>query len=118
MANPATKIVVFAAFGGTGKSALVNNWVRRSAQENYRGAARVYAWSFWSQGSDQPQTSADPFIDAALRWFDDPDPTAGSPWDKGERLARHIKQTRTLLVLDGLEPLQHPPGPLEGQLKE
>ena len=117
-ANPATNIVVFAAFGGTGKSALVNNWVRRSAQEGYRGAARVYAWSFWSQGSDQPQTSADPFIDAALRWFDDPDPTAGSPWDKGERLARHIKQTRTLLVLDGLEPLQHPPGPLEGQLKE
>ncbi len=117
-ANPATNIVVFAAFGGTGKSALVNNWVRQIAQEKYRGAARVYAWSFWSQGSDQPQTSADPFIDAALRWFDDPDPTAGSPWDKGERLARYIKQTRTLLILDGLEPLQHPPGPMEGQLKE
>lgn len=117
-ANPATNIVVFAAFGGTGKSALVNNWVRRSAQENYRGAARVYAWSFWSQGADQPQTSADPFIDAALRWCGDADPAAGSPWDKGERLARLIKQTRTLLILDGLEPLQHPPGPMEGQLKE
>ncbi len=117
-ANPATNIVVFAAFGGTGKSALVNNWVRRIAQENYCGAARVYAWSFWSQGSDQPQTSADPFIDAALRWFGDSDPAAGLPWDKGERLARYIKQTRTLLILDGLEPLQHPPGPMEGQLKE
>ncbi len=117
-ANPQTNIVAFVAFGGTGKSALVNHWHHQMALQNYRGAERVYAWSFWSQGSDQAQTSADPFIDAALRWFDDPDPTAGSPWEKGERLARLIRKTRTLLILDGLEPLQHPPGPMEGQLKE
>lgn len=41
------------------------------AREKWRGAERVYAWSFWSQGTDQPQTSADPLIDAALRWFGD-----------------------------------------------
>lgn len=117
-ANPHTNVIVFTAFGGSGKSALVNHWVQEMAKENWRGAARVYAWSFWSQGSDQPQTSADPFIDAALRWLGDADPTAGSPWDKGERLARLIKQTRTLLILDGLEPLQHPKHTLEGRLKE
>jgi hypothetical protein len=32
------------------------------------------------------QVSADQFIAAALTWFGDPDPTQGSPWDKGERL--------------------------------
>ncbi|MCI0391193.1 MAG: tetratricopeptide repeat protein [Acidobacteria bacterium] len=41
-----------------------------------------------------------------------------SPWEKGERLARLVRQTRTLLILDGLEPVQHPPGPQEGRLKE
>ena len=52
----------------------------------------------------------------ALRWFDDPDPTAGSPWDKGERLARLVRQMPTLLVLDELERLQNPPGPDSGRL--
>ncbi len=42
------------------------------------------------------QVSADQFIAAALTWFGDPDPTAGSPWDKGERLAELIKAQRTL----------------------
>src|SRR5205823_792858 len=27
-------------------------------------------------------------------WFGDTDPTAGSPWDKGERLAGYIRQSR------------------------
>jgi hypothetical protein len=32
---------------------------------------------------------------------------------KGERLANLVARRRTLLVLDGLEPLQYPPGPQE-----
>src|SRR5438552_10742659 len=44
--------------------------------------------------------------------------SAASPWDKGARLARLVAQRRTLLVLDGVEPLQHPPGPLAGELKD
>ena len=32
----------------------------------------------------------------------------GSPWDKGERLARRVRQQPTLLILDGVEPLQSP----------
>ena len=117
--NPNTNIVSFVAWGGVGKTALVNHWVKqRMASDTYRGAERVYGWSFFSQGSTEGETSADLFIDQALRWFCDPDPTSGSPWDKGERLARNIRQSRTLLILDGLEPLQHPPGPQEGRLKD
>ena len=88
------------------------------APENYRGAERVYSWSFYSQGTSDRAASADLFIESALRWFSDPDPTAGSPWDKGERLAGYIRRERTLLILDGLEPLQYPPGPHEGRLKD
>jgi hypothetical protein len=121
-ADANTNVVVFVAWGGVGKSALVNAWLARLAREQYRGAERVYAWSFYSQGtSDERAASADLFIESALLWFGDVDPTAGSPWDKGERLANLIRRTRTLLVLDGLEPLQQPPnwaGQQEGKLKD
>lgn len=117
--DPNTNIVSFVAWGGVGKTALVNHWLKqRMARDDYRGAGRVYGWSFFSQGTTERAASADLFIDQALRWFGDKDPTAGSPWDKGERLARFLRQTRTLLVLDGLEPLQHPPGTQEGKLKD
>ncbi|HKQ07389.1 MAG TPA: hypothetical protein VJ464_19850 [Blastocatellia bacterium] len=118
-ANPNINIVTFIAWGGVGKTALVNHWLKqRMARDNYRGAERVYGWSFYSQGTSERAASADLFIDQALRWFGDTDPTAGSPWGKGERLARFIRQSRTLLILDGLEPLQYPPGHYEGRLKD
>jgi tetratricopeptide (TPR) repeat protein len=118
-ANPNINILSFVAWGGVGKTALINHWLkRRMARDNYRGADRIYAWSFFSQGTREQSTSADLFIDQALRWFGDADPSTGTPWDKGQRLARYIRQSRTLLILDGLEPLQHPPGPQEGFLKD
>ena len=82
---------------------------------------RVYAWSFYSQGTSEAQAAtAEYFINDALGWFGDPDPAVGSPWDKGERLAHLIRAKRTLLVLDGLEPLQRPPnvlGLIEGPVE-
>lgn len=99
-------IVSFVAWGGVGKSTLVNKWLERMATGNYRGARRVFSWSFHSQGTNEKVTSADIFIYEALSWFGDPDPKAGSSWDKGERLAELIRKEKTLLVLDGLEPLQ------------
>jgi tetratricopeptide (TPR) repeat protein len=88
------------------------------ARENYRGARRVYGVSFYSQGTRDTATSADMAVAEALRWFGDPNPAAGSPWDKGERLAKLARQSPTLLVLDGLEPLQNPPGPDAGRLTD
>ncbi len=116
--DPEIHVISLVAWGGVGKSALVNHWLGTMAKENYRGARRVYGVSFYSQGTKQTAASADTAMDEALRWFDDPDPTAGSPWDKGERLARLVRQAPTLLILDGLEPLQNPPGPEEGRLKD
>ncbi len=62
--------------------------------------------------------SAEEFFREALAEFGDPDPSIGSPFQRGERLARLVQKARTLLILDGLEPLQHPPGQLAGSLKD
>jgi len=88
------------------------------AQADYVGALRVFAWSFYSQGRNDLVTSSDQFMEAALIWFGDLEPSKGSPWDKGERLAQLLSKQRTLLVLDGMEPLQYPPGPNQGRLKD
>jgi tetratricopeptide (TPR) repeat protein len=109
------------AWGGAGKSALVAKWLAQLAAEDHRGAEAVFAWSFYSQGTqEQGAASADQFIAHALTFFGDADPTQGSPHDRGERLAGLVGGRQTLLVLDGLEPLQHPPGAAgrDGELKD
>jgi serine/threonine protein kinase/tetratricopeptide (TPR) repeat protein len=117
-ANQDVNVVTIVAWAGVGKSTLVNHWLRRMAAEHYRSAQLVFGWSFYRQGSSGETSSADEFLDAALTWFGDPDPRLGTGWEKGEKLARLVSQRRTLLVLDGLEPLQNPPGPQEGRLRE
>jgi hypothetical protein len=117
--NPKTNILSLIAWGGAGKTALIKIWLNKMCDEHYRGAERVYGWSFYSQGaSEKKQVSTDLFISSALEWFGDPDPNKGTPWEKGERLADLIKKKRTLLILDGLEPLQNPPGEKQGQIKD
>jgi NACHT domain len=111
-------VVTIVAWAGVGKSTLVNHWLRRMAAEQYRSAQLVFGWSFYRQGTSGGTSSADEFIDAALVWFGDPDPRIGTAWEKGKRLAKLISHRRTLLVLDGLEPLQNPPGAQEGRLRE
>jgi serine/threonine protein kinase len=117
-ANEEIKIVTIAAWAGVGKSTLVNHWLRRMAVDRYRSAELVFGWSFYRQGSSGETSSADEFLDVALNWFGDPDPRRGTAWQKGERLAKLVANRRTLLVLDGLEPLQNPPGRQEGRLRE
>jgi serine/threonine protein kinase len=103
--NPQVNLVSVVAWAGVGKSTLVNQWLRSLAADRYRSADLVFAWSFYRQGTSGGTLSADEFLDAALAWFGDPDPRVGTAWEKGERLAKFIAHRRTLLVLDGLEPL-------------
>ena len=117
-ADPQVNIVTVVAWAGVGKSTLVNHWLRRMAAEHYRSAQLVFGWSFYRQGVSGDASSADEFLDATLAWFGDPDPRIGTAWEKGERLANLVAQRPTLLILDGMEPLQYPPGPQEGRLRE
>src|SRR5271165_3710867 len=117
-ANKDVNVVTIVAWAGVGKSTLVNHWIRRMAAEHYRCAELVFGWSFYRQGTSGETSSADEFLEATLTWFGDPDPRLGTAWEKGERLAKLVARRRTLLVLDGLESLQNPPGPQEGRLRE
>ncbi|HEX4962101.1 MAG TPA: TIR domain-containing protein [Thermoanaerobaculia bacterium] len=116
--DPGTHVVTLVAFGGVGKSALVSRWLDRRAAAGWPGVRRALDWSFYSQGTGERVASADRFLDHALTFFGDPDPAAGSPRDRGLRLADLIRREKTLLVLDGVEPLQHPKEPLAGRLKD
>jgi len=121
-ADPHTHIISLVAWGGVGKTALVNQWLNHMAMDHYRGAEKIFGWSFYSQGATEgKQTSADEFFMETLLWFGDADPQAGSAVDKGRRLARLVRQHKCLLILDGLEPLQYPPNEvkgLDGKLKD
>ena len=82
-ANKNVNVVTIVAWGGVGKSTLINHWLRRMAVEHYRSAQLVFGWSFYRQGTSGDISSADEFIDAALHWFGDPDPRIGTAWEKG-----------------------------------
>jgi hypothetical protein len=113
-----SQILSLIAPGGVGKTALVKRWLEGFQGDAWRGARRVYAWSFYSQGTgDDRQASEDQFLAAALAWFGVELNPALNPWDKGQRLAEAVAAERTLLLLDGVEPLQYPPGTSAGALR-
>ena len=110
-------ILSLIAEGGAGKSALVNEWLTRLQADSYRGATSVLGWSFYSQGSKERATAADAFLDWALDKLGvQVETTSASA--KGDAIAEALMARRVLLVLDGVEPLQHGPGPQAGQLKD
>ena len=114
----ATDALVLVAPGGTGKSSLVRRWLEGMKCRRWDGAARVFGWSFYSQGTaEDRQASEEPFFAAALAFFGVAVAENASIWDKAAALARAVRAQRTLLILDGLEPLQYPPGPMAGELK-
>jgi hypothetical protein len=76
------KIATLVAWGGVGKSTLVNKWLERMERDGFRGARKVFGWTFYSQGTGERVASADFFLNEALRFFGDPEPDSGSPWSK------------------------------------
>jgi TIR domain-containing protein len=112
-----TNILSLIAEGGAGKSALVNEWLTRLQTDSYRGAEAVLGWSFYSQGSKERATSAEGFLNWALEKLGIKLETTSAS-QKGEAIAEALAQRRILLVLDGVEPLQHGPGSQVGQLKD
>lgn len=120
-ANPQTNLLQFVAPGGTGKTMLLTYWLHHHLLDSKaQQPATIYAWSFYSQGSDEGrQSSSDFFFEAAARFFELQLPT--DPSERGRELARRLRSECCMLILDGTEPLQYPPGTpggLGGKLKD
>jgi hypothetical protein len=120
-------ILTFVALGGEGKTSLVAKWaVDEMLAKGWPGCDAAFVWSFYSQGTrDQVAASSDAFLKAALDFFADDDgdrafaASAAGAYEKGQRLARLVGRQRSLLILDGLEPLQYAPSaPTPGELKD
>jgi hypothetical protein len=69
--DPGLNVVSVVAWGGVGKSALVRHWLETQAL-GFGDARRIFAWSFYSQGTTERTISADLFIASALEFFGDP----------------------------------------------
>ena len=116
--NSKINLVYICASGGTGKSALIFEWLRQ-IQPDYLGIEKVFAWSFYSQGSHDTQNSSTAFFEEALPFFGCP--KEQMPKDntmKGRLLIKLLNNQLFILILDGLEPLQHRANILDGEIKD
>jgi hypothetical protein len=114
------RIFALHAEGGAGKTRVIVEWLRQMRDDRWRGAQRVFVHSFYSQGSDERHNaSSDLFFEQALAYFGYRGAPITQADEKGRELARLLVEHHGLLVLDGLEPLQHPPLHAErGRLKD
>ena len=112
-------VAVVSPLGGVGKSYLVRYWADQMRKRRLAGVERIVAYSFADQQRGEGgQTSSDPFVNEALLWLGEPHPEQGGPWSRGARLAEKLRGRPTLCILDGVEPLLHPPGhPRAGEFK-
>jgi tetratricopeptide (TPR) repeat protein len=123
-----TNVLSIIAWGGVGKTALITEWVQtRFIEKQWKtddgqpALDAYFDWTFYDQGTcsladgtEARTGSVGDFFEQALVFFGDPDPNLPG---KGRRLADLIRQQRSLIILDGLEPLQQPPGhPQAGRL--
>jgi hypothetical protein len=122
--TPTRNICTLVASGGVGKTSLVKAWLERMQKNNDHGARAIYSHSFYHQGAIQDpeikegRTTGEDFLVSALEWFGDTDTSFGTAIHMAERLAALMQSRRTLLILDGLEPLQHQVDEFRGKLRD
>lgn len=99
-------VVSFAEFS---KTALIDTFLNQIAPA-FQDADMVFAWHFYSQ-ERQNETVANSslFFDTALQFWGYRDVLPAHDNEKALRLAELLRTRKSILVLDGIEPLQHSP---------
>ena len=115
----ATRVFALFAEGGAGKTRVLMKWLNQVRDDGWRGAGGVFVHSFYSQGNhDRRHASSEIFFEQALEYFGYRGEPIMDPATKGRTLAGLLVEGQGLLVLDGLEPLQHPVAFNEGRLRD
>ena len=101
-------IMALSAWGGTGKSSIINKWLASYANKGQDAPQKTYSWSFHNQGdTGKKQSSSSEFIEHALKFFKNEKTDFASEHEKATHLATLIAADRNVLILDGLEPFQY-----------
>ncbi|MEO5339776.1 MAG: hypothetical protein H7837_04545 [Magnetococcus sp. MYC-9] len=114
LADPELAVVACIAEAGVGKSALVEGWLEH-LKPRFGGARKVFAWSFQHTAIAQPYamgggpSSSGLFFTQALPFFGHEGSLPNSEEKRAHRLCELLRAQPSLLVLDGVDPLQHPP---------
>lgn len=102
--NHERPLVVVSGPSGAGKTTLVNGWLERLRQDNYRGAALVFGWSFYTDADARnPDDAVLRFLTSALGWLGIE--AEGDPLDLAKQLAKQLRRFPSILILDGVERL-------------
>ena len=113
-----TNVLSFVAEGGAGKSALINRWLGKMQEDGGGAPSESSAGPSTARGlmpSARRARRARSLLSTGSATAGNRSPPLGT---RAETLAGLVRQSRTLLILDGLEPLQHPPGPQKGRIKD
>jgi len=111
-------IIAVGGWGGAGKTTVVANWLAEMATYKYHGSDFVFAWSFDGQSDGEQWATSDQFFDTIIRFLGVESGGFSTTWERCREATSRLQRSRALLILDGLERLQHPPGPLEGTFRE
>ncbi|MHB9133703.1 MAG: hypothetical protein ACYDBB_21785 [Armatimonadota bacterium] len=103
--DEAVRVIGVCAVGGTGKTALVGQWLKKTAGWQCRPFAGLFAWSFYQERDSTK------FLQAMLEWAHE---TLGTPIpakaaDLVAAVLAVLREHPLLVVLDGLEVLQEGP---------
>lgn len=106
--NESCNIMALSAWGGTGKSSIINKWLADYANLSINPPKKTYSWSFHNQGdTGKKQSSSSEFIEHALKFFNNQKTDFISEYEKATHLAKLIGEERNVLILDGVEPFQY-----------
>jgi hypothetical protein len=119
ISDPDINVACLFGPGGVGKSSIIMHWIEKIElkSKDYEDW-EVYAYSFYRQGESEATATSSSFLSWLSALLEVELDANAIPAVNGETLANAIGKRKALLVLDGLEPLQHGSEVEEGRLKD